>query len=327
MANELGQHTLPEIQEIIQKKIDGFCRKNGDEAIFRPINYLMQIGGKRMRPAALLMAHQLFASDIEQAIYPALAIEVFHNFTLMHDDVMDHSVLRRGFETVHVKWNTNAAILSGDAMMIQSYQLICKTDPSKLESILKVFSNTALQVCDGQQRDMDFEKRADVRIEEYLEMIRLKTSVLLGGAMKIGAIIAGASDENCELIYSFGEHVGIAFQLQDDYLDAFGEEASVGKQIGGDILNDKKTFLWIQTMEACSEDEKAKLHALKGLRTPEKIESFKSLMRKYGVDHQLQVLAKKHLQRASDALHRVTVSDEHKHTIAQLAGAALMRSH
>jgi geranylgeranyl diphosphate synthase type II len=203
--------SIQELQELVAKKVDGFCRKNGDAPLFQPINYIMQLGGKRMRPVLSLMAANLFSDDIEQAVYPAIAIEVFHNFTLMHDDIMDNSPLRRGQPTVHHKWNPNAAILSGDTMLVQSYQLLIKTYPEKIAPVMELYNRTAIEVCIGQQRDMEFEKRAVVSVDEYLDMIRLKTSVLVGGAMQIGAMINGASEQDQQLVYEFGESLGLMY--------------------------------------------------------------------------------------------------------------------
>ncbi len=248
--------SIEELQQLIAKKIDGFCRKNGDASIYQPINYIMQLGGKRMRPVLCLMSANLFSDEIEDAIYPALAIEVFHNFTLMHDDIMDNAPLRRGKPTVHEKWNRDVAILSGDAMLIQSYQLLMKTNPSKLQEVLNIFNTTALEVCEGQQLDMEFQSRSNVSVEEYMEMIRLKTSVLLGGSMKMGACIAGADPAIQHEMYEIAIDLGLSFQLWDDYLDAFGNSAETGKQTGGDILEMKKTFLMLHTLEKSSAEEK-----------------------------------------------------------------------
>jgi geranylgeranyl diphosphate synthase type II len=234
--------SLGELQQLIQKKIDGYCRVNGQNALFEPVNYLIQLPGKRMRPALCLMSANLFTDELDPIVYPAFALEVFHNFTLMHDDIMDKSPLRRGMPTVHEKWNTNTAILSGDAMMIQAYQLVIKTNTEYLPQLLPLFSQTALEVCEGQQLDMDFETMTRVSAQQYLEMIRLKTSVLVACAMQMGALLTG-QDEQVQLqLYSIGLNLGLSFQLKDDYLDTFGEAAKVGKRIGNDIVSTWDVF-------------------------------------------------------------------------------------
>ncbi len=217
--------------------------------LYQPISYILGLGGKRLRPAMVLAGCELFGGNLENALLPSLGIEVFHNFSLVHDDIMDDASLRRGKKTVHEKWNTNIAILSGDAMLVKAYQYIAEVDRAKLPAILKVFSKTALEICEGQQMDMNFESRADVHEDEYLEMIRLKTAVLLGAALEIGALIGGASAHSAESLYDFGVNAGLAFQVQDDLLDAYGDPQKVGKKAGGDILQDKKTLLMIYAQD------------------------------------------------------------------------------
>jgi len=268
---------LQQIQELVKKKIDSFARQNSKGSIYEPIQYILNLGGKRLRPALSLMSCQLYSDNIEDAIHPALAVEVFHNFTLMHDDIMDNAPLRRGKPTVHAKWNTNTAILSGDAMMIQSYQLLAKTNPAHFAHIFQIFNQTALEVCEGQQMDMDFETRTDVNINEYIEMIRLKTSVLLAGAMQIGAAIGGAPLQDQEKIYRFGEATGLAFQLLDDYLDVFGDEAKVGKVKGGDIIADKKTYLQILALEIADDSSREVLKYWMGKKPKDPTEKVKAI--------------------------------------------------
>lgn len=222
------------------------------ENLYSPIDYALQSGGKRLRPVLVLMATKLFGGDVEKAIKPAVAMEIFHNFTLLHDDVMDKADIRRGRPTICNKWDTNTAILSGDAMLIKAYQYLEDVPAEKLLPVLQLFSKTAIEVCEGQQYDGDFETRDNVTIEEYYEMIRLKTAVLLAGCLKMGAILAGASDKAAQAIYDFGIAIGIAFQLRDDYLDCYGDEKSFGKKIGGDILSGKRTFLLIQALKKCN---------------------------------------------------------------------------
>ena len=217
--------------------------------LYEPIDYILKLGGKRMRPILTLMAADIFAGDYKKAMPAALAIEVFHNFTLVHDDIMDDAPLRRGKETVHEKWDISTGILSGDAMLILAYQYFENYEPVVFQKLAKLFSKTALEVCDGQQLDVDFETRKDVTIDEYINMIRLKTSVLVAAALKMGAIVAEADEENANLIYDFGLNLGLAFQLQDDYLDTFGDPETFGKQVGGDIIENKKTFLYLKTLD------------------------------------------------------------------------------
>lgn len=227
--------------------------------LYEPIHYILQIGGKRLRPILTLMTCEMFNGHAKDANDAALAIEIFHNFTLVHDDIMDSAPIRRGFETVHKKWNINTGILSGDAMLIIAYQCFENYEPVVYQKLMKLFSKTALEVCEGQQLDVDFESRNDVTIPKYLKMITYKTSVLVAAAMKMGAIIAKVDDDEAEKIYDFGLNLGIAFQLQDDYLDTFGDEALFGKQIGGDISENKKTFLYLKAIEVCGLKDKEKL--------------------------------------------------------------------
>ncbi len=322
-------HSIPHLQSLILKKIDGFCRVNGEEEILQPVNYLMQIGGKRMRPVLALMAANLFTDDLDEVVYPALAIEVFHNFTLMHDDIMDNAPLRRGQQTVHEKWNVNTAILSGDAMMIQAYQLICKAPDNVLKQVLSIFSKTALEVCVGQQRDMQFEKRDNVSIAEYTDMIRLKTSVLLAGAMQVGAIIAHANEEDQKHMYSFGENLGIAFQLWDDYLDAFGDEAKVGKLKGGDIVSDKKTFLLIKAKELANATQRATLNQYVGQKTnlEEKVNAVLEVFQQLNLPKLLESEMDYYYQKAIMSLNLVSVSDERKQPLREFAQGIMVREH
>ncbi len=227
--------------------------------LYEPIDYILQLGGKRIRPVLTLMAADIFSGDTKQSLPAALAIEVFHNFTLVHDDIMDDAPLRRGKKTVHEKWDINTGILSGDAMLILAYQYFENYEPSVFQKLAQLFSKTALEVCDGQQLDVDFETRNDVTIAEYIQMIRLKTSVLVAAALKMGAIVAKTNEENANLIYDFGLNLGLAFQLQDDYLDTFGDPKTFGKQIGGDIIENKKTFLYLKSLEIANNLDKSRL--------------------------------------------------------------------
>ena len=238
---------LEQLQLLIEQELREINYPNSPQQLYQPIEYVLGLGGKRMRPILVLMAHQLFNDDLTKAISPALAIEVFHNFTLLHDDIMDNAHLRRGKKTVHEKWNSNVAILSGDVMMIQTYQLMLNVDSDILKDVLEVFSKAATEVCEGQQWDMDFETQSDVNISDYLKMIEYKTAVLLAVALQIGGITAGASLKEQNHLYEFGRNMGIAFQLKDDLLDAFGNPENFGKQVGGDIMKNKKTYLLDRT--------------------------------------------------------------------------------
>lgn len=229
--------------------------------LYAPISYILSLGGKRLRPAMALAACDLYGGELSEAIMPALGIEIFHNFSLIHDDILDKAPLRRGKKTVHEKWDHDIALLSGDAMLVKSYQYIAAVDPKILPHVMKAFSATAMEVCEGQQYDLNFEKQEKVSQEDYIEMIRLKTSVLLGCALKVGALVAGAPIKEADKLYQFGVNIGIAFQIQDDILDAFGNPEKFGKTPGGDILNDKKTILMIHARENASESQLEKLSA------------------------------------------------------------------
>jgi len=250
---------LEELQFLIEQELGKINYPNSPKQLYQPIEYVLGLGGKRMRPILLLMAHQLFDENIEKAISPALAIEVFHNFTLLHDDIMDNAPLRRGKKTVHEKWNSNVAILSGDIMMIQTYQLMLKVDSDILKDVLNVFSKAATEVCEGQQWDMDFETQENVQLADYMKMIENKTAVLLAASLQIGGITAGASKENQNNLYHFGLNMGIAFQLKDDLLDAFGNPDEFGKKIGGDIIANKKTFLYLKALQLANDKQKESL--------------------------------------------------------------------
>lgn len=246
--------------------------------LYAPISYILSLGGKRLRPAMVLAACDLYGGELSEAVMPALGIEIFHNFSLIHDDILDKAPLRRGKKTVHEKWNHDIALLSGDAMLVKAYQYIAAVDPKILPHVMKAFSATAMEVCEGQQYDLNFEKQETVSQEDYIEMISLKTSVLLGCALKVGTLVAGAPLKEADKLYKFGVNIGIAFQIQDDILDAFGNPEKFGKTPGGDILNDKKTILMIHAMENASEaqlkelkskfaDDNEKVKIIRGLLT------------------------------------------------------------
>jgi geranylgeranyl diphosphate synthase type II len=251
------------VKELQQKISDNFSKQifeGTPSELYAPIGYTLSQGGKRLRPVLVLLACDLFGGDIDKAINPALSIEIFHNFTLLHDDIMDKAPIRRGADTVYKKWNTNIAILSGDAMFIKAYEYIIKADVNLLPDLLKLFNTTAIEVCEGQQFDMNFETLNDVSIDDYINMIRLKTAVLLGCSLKTGAIIAGANTNDLKNIYDFGVNIGIAFQLKDDLLDIYSDVDKFGKVSGGDIITNKKTFLYLKAFELAKDQRLAQLH-------------------------------------------------------------------
>lgn len=254
---------LQQIEQAIRKLEFAYPPKS----LYEPISYILSLGGKRIRPALVLMAYNIYKEETASALSPALGLEVFHNFTLLHDDLMDRADKRRGKPTVHTLWGDNSAILSGDAMLIAAYRLIGETEPKHLKPVLDLFTQTALEICGGQQYDMEFESRQDVTEEEYIEMIRLKTAVLLACSLKTGAILADAPVEDAEHLYQFGIHIGLAFQLQDDLLDVYGDTATFGKNIGGDILCDKKTFLLINAFRRADNRQLAVLNQWIGSET------------------------------------------------------------
>ena len=245
--------------------------------LYEPIRYLMALGGKRMRPLMTLMATALFTDDWQKAVRPASAVEVFHNFTLMHDDIMDKAPIRRGKPTVHEKWNDNIAILSGDVMLVQAYELLMDIENDRFKKALKRFNRTAAEVCEGQQLDMNFENLPTVSEEQYLEMIKLKTSVLLGFSLELGGIIGGANDESCKLLYEIGINIGLGFQLKDDLLDVYGDPEKFGKQVGGDIISNKKTFMLIEAIEKASGENKDLLDKWLSVKTFDYAEKVKAV--------------------------------------------------
>ncbi len=317
---------IEQYQKPFLKFLEGFTTDKEPKNLYNPINYILQLGGKRLRPILTLMAAEIFGGNADRAMDAALSIEVFHNFSLVHDDIMDDAPLRRGEETVHEKWNLNTGILSGDAMLIMAYQLFENYEPQTFQALAKLFSKTALEVCEGQQYDIDFETRNDVTISEYLKMIEYKTAVLVGAAMKMGAIVANASIEDQNSIYEFGRLLGIAFQLQDDYLDAFGNPETFGKQVGGDIIENKKTYLYLKTMELGSEDETLNLKTfMSNLELPNsnKVEKVKALFYASGAAEATQNAVKSYTNKAFEVLETLNVSHEKKQVL-RVFGEQLM---
>jgi len=283
--------------------------------LYEPIDYILKLGGKRIRPVLTLMAADIFANDYEKAMPAAMAVEVFHNFTLVHDDIMDDAPLRRGKKTVHEKWNLNTGILSGDAMLILAYRYFENYKPEVFQKLAKLFSKTAIEVCDGQQLDVDFETRKKVTIDEYINMIRLKTSVLVAAALQMGAIVAEADDKNCQLIYDFGLNLGLAFQLQDDYLDTFGDAETFGKKIGGDISENKKTFLYLKALEVSDKDTQKKLKYFFKRKLKENNYKITEVTRIFQINDIPFLVTKEienYTQKAFDTLKDMDISDENK---------------
>lgn len=277
--------TIDKYIEIINNAIASIEYSQSPFGLYAPVKYQLDMGGKRVRPLLTVMACDMFGGDIEEAISPALGLEIFHNFTLLHDDVMDKADIRRGRPTVHKAWNENTAILSGDAMQIIATQKVCEAPLRVLKEVLDLYNTTALEICEGQQFDMEFETREDVTREEYIEMIRLKTAVLIGCALKMGAIIAGATPSQADAMYKFGENIGLAFQLQDDYLDVYGDAETFGKKIGGDILNNKKTYMLISALSMAEGATKERLQALlAGKADDEKIAQVTAIYGELGID-------------------------------------------
>ena len=318
--------SISKYQDIIFSHFNQLALKKEPNNLYEPIQYILGLGGKRLRPVLTLMACEVFDVDCQKAIPAATAVEVFHNFSLIHDDIMDDAPLRRGNETVHEKWNLNTGILSGDAMLILAYQYFEEYEPTIFRALAKLFSKTALEVCEGQQYDVDFETRDDVTIPEYLKMIQFKTAVLVGAAMKMGAIVAETSAENADSIYDFGLNLGIAFQLQDDYLDAFGDPETFGKQVGGDIIENKKTYLYLKAIEFASKNEKEQLLHLFSIHpndNADKVSSVKAIFNQTGASEATQKAIQDYTFKALETLKDMNI-DADKKEILKALGQNLM---
>lgn len=321
--------TQAELNTIIQEGINNLSYPQSAKGMYEPVQYTLASGGKRLRPALVLIAANLYTEDISLAITPALGIEMYHNFTLLHDDVMDQAPERRGRATVHIKWNDNQAILSGDAMVGLAYQLISEAPPRVLKHVMDTFNTMNQEICQGQQYDMEFETRDDVTIDEYIEMIRLKTSVLLGRALQIGAYIGQDKtygnltelgvkryerlDRDIETLFKFGTNLGLAFQLQDDWLDCWGDPKTFGKRIGGDILQNKKTFLRITALNNAKEPDTT------GMSDDQKIEAYKEFYKKSGAEKACRQAIVHYHQEAIKALHHLSVPHEKIKPLKDLA--------
>ena len=297
--------------------------------LYEPIQYILGLGGKRLRPILTLMTTELFGAKGENAMDAALAIEMFHNFSLVHDDIMDDAPLRRGKATVHEKWDINTGILSGDAMLILSYQFFESYPPEMFKELTTLFSKTAIEVCEGQQYDVDFETRDDVTIPEYLKMIEYKTSVLVAAAMKMGAIIAKASEKEASAIYEFGRNLGIAFQLQDDYLDAFGDPETFGKQVGGDIMENKKTFLYLRSLEKANKKDRESLLHLYSIKPEDpttKVQAVKSIFMESGAVEDAKSEIESYTQKAYKTLDELNLPDGSKQLLRQFGESLMQRT-
>ena len=322
-------HTLQQIQSLVSSAIADMNWQQQPEGLYAPIDYELRLGGKRLRPCLALMAADMYDASLEHVMPVAKALEVFHNFTLLHDDVMDHADVRRGMPTVHRRWNENTAILSGDAMSICAYRELAQLPAEHLPGMLDLFNTMALQICEGQQYDMEFEVRKDVTVDDYMHMIRLKTAVLLATALRMGAVLGGASRHDADQLYDFGIGMGVAFQLKDDYLDVYGNEATFGKAIGGDILCNKKTFMLLTAQQRADEASAAELARWLDTteRSVQKIEAVTALYNRLDVPQVCLQAMDTYYRRALACLEDVSVSSERKSVLATLAAKLMERQH
>ncbi len=313
-------YSIAELTEKVTTALEQLPYDRQPQGLYAPIKYVLSLGGKRIRPVLMLMAYNMYREDVDRIMPVALGLEVYHNFTLLHDDLMDRADVRRGKPCVHKVWNDNTAILSGDNMLVMAYQMMSRCPSSALPSVISIFTETALQIDEGQQYDMEFEQRTDVTECEYLEMIRLKTSVLLACALQIGALLGGASEADAQALYAYGEKVGLAFQLQDDYLDVYGDFETFGKAIGGDILCNKKTFMLINALAHAPEYLRAELQgwlAATEYDPAEKIEAVRHIYTQVGVDQMAKEQISFYIAQAEDALHALPIAEERKEILRQ----------
>ncbi|WGD33509.1 polyprenyl synthetase family protein [Olleya sp. YS] len=313
-------------QSVVTDYLKQYSSNKEPKNLYNPIHYILELGGKRLRPVLTLMTAEIFETNYQTALNAALSVEVFHNFSLVHDDIMDDAPLRRGQQTVHEKWDVNTGILSGDAMLIMAYQLFENYEPNTFQALAKLFSKTALEVCEGQQYDVDFETRDDVTIPEYLKMIEFKTAVLVGAAMKMGAIVAKAKIDDQNSMYQFGRLLGIAFQLQDDYLDAFGDPKTFGKQVGGDIIENKKTYLYLRALEFLNDKEKRQLEQLFTVNledNSDKIDTVKQFFINSGSAEATQQAIEDYTNKAFKVLENLSISEAKKDILREF-GMGLM---
>lgn len=307
--------TAEQIQKLVNEHLAHVTDGRRPETLYEPIKYVLSLGGKRIRPTLMLMAYNLYKEDPESIITTACALETYHNYTLLHDDLMDNADMRRGHATVHVKWNANTAILSGDSMLVMAYQMMSQCAPEKLKAVMDLFTKTALEIGEGQQYDMDFEQRDDVSEDEYIEMIRLKTSVLLACALEMGAVLADAPQTDAANLYKFGEQLGLAFQLQDDYLDVYGDPKVFGKAIGGDITSNKKTYMLINAFRLADSRQRAELEhwcSAKIDSPQEKISAVTRLYNEIGIDKLALQKISSYFDRAQEYLNKVRVTETRK---------------
>ncbi len=320
--------TADEILAKFNEYLDGLPYDREPKGLYEPVKYVLSMGGKRIRPSLMLMAYNMYKDAPESILPSACAIETYHNYTLLHDDLMDNAGMRRGKQTVHVKWNANTAILSGDSMLVLAYSHFLKCRPDKLKPVLDLFTETALEIGEGQQYDMDFETRTDVTEAEYIEMIRLKTSVLLACALKIGAILADAPDEDADNLYKFGEQMGLAFQLQDDYLDVYGDPSVFGKAVGGDILCNKKTYMLINAFNRADDAQRAELMrwvTAKDFDPKEKIAAVTAIYDKVGIRKVAEEKIEYYFGQSRKYLAKVNLPDERKAVLAAYTDKMMTR--
>jgi len=318
-------HSFQALAEQFEKYFNKRQFPDQPSTLYDAAQYILQIGGKRVRPVAVLMGNELFGEIKEESFSAATAIELFHNFSLIHDDIMDKAPLRRGLETVHTKYGEATALLSGDVMLVVAYDQLAKVPSTKLPQVLLLFNKTAKEVCEGQQLDMDFEKREVVMLDEYIHMISLKTSVLLAASFQMGAILGSTNENNQHHLYEFGKNIGIAFQIQDDYLDAFGDPEKFGKQVGGDILANKKTFLLIHALEVADDKQQFILKQLLSENASDKVAKMLSIYRECKVDEWAETMKQQYFQLAMQHLDKVEVPDERKLELKKLAHYLLQR--
>lgn len=322
--------TADEILKMVNEFLDHLSYDRKPESLYEPIKYVLSMGGKRIRPTLMLLAYNLYKENPEDILMNACALETYHNYTLLHDDLMDNADMRRGHLTVHKKWNDNTAILSGDSMLVLAFQRMMQCDTKHLKDILDLFTVTALEIGEGQQYDMEFETRNDVKEEEYIEMIRLKTSVLLACALKIGAILADASAEDADNLYKFGEQIGLAFQLQDDYLDVYGDSKVFGKEIGGDITSNKKTYMLINAFNKANDAQREELTRWVSARDfdrNEKVDAVTRLYNEIGIDQLAQDKIAYYFAQSKKYLDAVNVPEEKKEELRKYAQKMMKRQY
>ena len=315
-------YSSTQLLQMVEEAIASLPLEREPRGLYEPIRYVLSLGGKRIRPVLMLMAYNLYREDVKPCIMPAIGLETYHNFTLLHDDLMDRAEVRRGKTCVHLKWDDNTAILSGDNMLVLSFKYMMQCDETKMPKVMRIFSKTAIEIDEGQQYDVDFETRNDVTEAEYIEMIRLKTSVLLACALQIGATLADAPKQDAEALYRFGECLGLAFQLQDDYLDVYGDPAVFGKKIGGDILCNKKTFMLINALLNASEEDRAELQRWiesKDCNPDKKIQAVTALYTKIGVDRMAKERMSAYYEEAKACLDKVGLPEQRKQMLREIA--------